>query len=152
MLRLQRYDGGAELDAGRARAHQRDGQQGVKVVGRVRNPGGVHARVLGPLDIGKHPGDLARGIAALGADHYSETHVSSLLDWDCRSECSYPSNDNVLAKKENANTARLTRLNAGRLREDQWGGAMPGTESRHAGQPASHPQQRPSPAMPTRSH
>src|SRR5580693_1148856 len=78
MLRLQRYDGGAELDAGRARAHQRDGQQGVKVVGHLGNPGGVHARVLGPLDVGKHPGDLARGIATLRADHYSEAHGSTV--------------------------------------------------------------------------
>ena len=74
MLGLQRYDGGAELDAGGAGAHQRDGEQRVEVVGHLRNPGGVHPRGFGPLDIGEHLADFARGVATLGADHYSETH------------------------------------------------------------------------------
>src|SRR3978361_1831257 len=104
MLRLQRYDGGAEFDASGAGAHQRDGQQRVEVIGHLRNPRGVHARAFGPLDIGEHLADFARGIAALGADHYSETHGSSKVSLSIY--------DNVLAKKENANTVRLSRKDA----------------------------------------
>ena len=96
MLCLQRHDGGAQLDAAGAGGHQRDSRQRVEVVGNLWNPRGVHARRFGPLDIGEHFADLARGIATLGADHYSEAHGSSRV--------SLSITDNVLAKKENANT------------------------------------------------
>ena len=104
MLRLQWHDGGPEFDAGGTGAHQRDGQQCVEVVGHLGNPRGVHARGFGPLDVGKHLGDFARRITTLGADHYSETHGSSKVSLSVI--------DNVLAKKENANTVRLSSLNA----------------------------------------
>src|SRR5947209_15593417 len=110
MLRLQRYDGGAEFDPSGTGAHQRDGQQRVEVIGHLRNPRGVHAGAFGPLDIGEHLADFARGIAALGADHYSETHCSSIVS------LSIP--DNVLAKNENANTALLSRKDALAVAED----------------------------------
>src|ERR1700743_3085287 len=65
----------------------------------------------------------------------------SLVDGDCQPECSYLSDDNVLAKKENANIAALTRENAEVS-------ASRGRESRHAGWPASRPGPQPNLATP----
>jgi hypothetical protein len=72
--------------------------------------------------------------------------------------------DNVLAKKENANTMGLTSAKgdcagdevtvfklADAFERLSGGFAMPDRESRHAGSPASRSAQRPNPAMPTRS-
>src|ERR1700744_2673090 len=144
MLCLQRHDRGAQFDAGGAGTPQADSQQCIEVVGHLRDPCGVHARVLSPLDIGEHSRNLARGIATLGADHYSETHVCLPGRWNCLPECSYLSDDNVLAKKENANIVDVTRSNAEAT-------VSRGREPRRAGWPASRPMRQPSPATPRRS-
>ena len=75
VLRLQRHDGGAEFDPRWCGRHQRHHRQRVEVVGHLRHPRGVHARGLGPLDVGDQLGDLARHVAALGPDHHAESHA-----------------------------------------------------------------------------